>query len=415
MADEGVRAYTLTRLSSEIARSLAPIGRVAVPGEVAGPPSTYSSGAYFTLKDRQFVLSVHVPGKHLSRSHLVAGERVEVTGTLRWHPGTGRLQLVAEEVVPVGAGAAAAMVEAARRRLAEEGLLDRPRRVIPLLPAAVGVVCGADAAVRHDIASVAAGRFPGLPVRYEECTVTGPGAAASIVEALARLLRDESVEVVILARGGGDATQLLPWSDEELCRMVAAAPVPVVSAIGHEEDRPLVDEVADERCGTPSIAAARVVPDLAGLRGRLDLALRAAAERADARTAFAARRLELIDPRRSLEAAVVSATRRLDAAGHRVALVHPVHLLGTAEASLARLDPTPALQARLEGAAARLATAGCRLDDLGPRQVLRRGYAVVRLAGGGVVRDPTVLAPGDRVEVEVEGGRFVAVVEGSGA
>ena len=123
------------------------------------------------------------------------------------------------------------------------------------MPRAIGVLCGTDAAVRKDIESVVAARFPGYPLAIEETTVSGPGAALCIIEALARLARRPGVDVVVLARGGGDATALLPWSDEELCRAVAACPVPVVSAIGHEADRPLCDEVADLRCGTPSIAA----------------------------------------------------------------------------------------------------------------------------------------------------------------
>jgi exodeoxyribonuclease VII large subunit len=406
-----VRPFTLTRLSSEIARSLAPIGRVAVPGEVAGNPSVYTSGAYFTLKDRQFVLSVHVPGRNLRRSHLVPGERVEVTGTLIWQPGHGRLQLVAEEVVPVGAGAVSAMVEAARRRLAADGILDRPRRGLPLLPALIGVVCGSDAAVRHDIASVVDERFPGFTVRYQECTVTGPGAAASIVEAVGALLAEPAVEVIILARGGGDATQLLPWSDEELCRAVAASPIPIVAAIGHEEDRPLVDEVADMRCGTPSIAAARVVPRVDDLRTALDGALARAAGRVAALLQLGEHRLARIDVRRSLDDGVVVAARRLERAGDRLAATHPARALELAEARLARCDVRRPMRLRVDHAAARLAAAEARLADLGPGQVLRRGYAVVRGPDGRVVRNAERLHAGDRITVDVSDGRFSAVVE----
>ena len=202
-----------------------------------------------------------MPASHARRSRVVQGERVSVVGGLQWANDRGQLHLVAEEVAPVGAGAIAALIATTRQQLAAEGLLDRPRRPLPRLPAAIGVVCGADAAVRKDIESVAAARFPGYPLRFQETTVSGPGAALTIVEALAALVRRPGVEVVILARGGGDGPSLLPWSTEEVCRAVAACPVPVVSAIGHEADRPLCDEVADLRCGTPSLAATATIPD----------------------------------------------------------------------------------------------------------------------------------------------------------
>ena len=185
-----------------------------------------------------------------------------------WGNDRGQLVLEADEVDPIGEGAVAAMIAETRARLAAEGLLDRPRRPVPRLPRVIGVLCGSEAAVRKDIESVVAARFPGYPLAVEETTVSGPGAAVSIIDALQRLSCRPEVDVVVLARGGGDATALLPWSDEELCRAVAACPVPVVSAIGHESDRPLCDEVADLRFGTPSIAAHAVVPDRRKAGGR---------------------------------------------------------------------------------------------------------------------------------------------------
>ncbi|HET9443957.1 MAG TPA: exodeoxyribonuclease VII large subunit, partial [Acidimicrobiales bacterium] len=267
--DRPVRRVTLVRLSAEVARSLSSLGRIAVEGEVHRPTVRAGGRTYFVLKDRAAQVDVTVPGSRARRARTVAGERVQVTGALEWVAGWGRVQLVAEEVVPVGAGAVAAMIAEARERLRRDGLLDRPRRPVPRLPEAVGVVCGADAAVRADILSVVATRFAGYPLVFREVTVSGPGAAAAIVAAVDDLDRHPGVEVIILARGGGDATQLLPFSDEQLCRAVAAAATPVVSAIGHEGDRPLCDEVADLRCGTPSIAAAAVIPSRVELEAEL--------------------------------------------------------------------------------------------------------------------------------------------------
>src|SRR6516164_3108334 len=285
------RQITLVRLSGEIARSLGSVGRVAVEGEVYRPTTSRGGWVFFTLRDRAAQIDVKVPASHARRSRVVQGERVCVVGSLQWANDRGQVHLSAEEVTPVGAGAIAALIAETRRRLEGEGLLDRPRRPIPLLPALVGVVCGSDAAVRKDIESVVSSRCAGYPIHFEETTVTGPGAALSIVDALLAVAQRPGVEVVILARGGGDAPSLLPWSSEEVCRAVAACPVPVVSAIGHEGDRPLCDDVADLRCGTPSLAATAVLPDLAALGARLDARLTLAATAARTATDAGERRL----------------------------------------------------------------------------------------------------------------------------
>ncbi len=407
---EPVRQVTLTRLSGEVARLLAPVGRIAVPGEVH-QPRAYRSATYFTLKDRVASVTVRVPASALRRSRVVNGERVLVTGRLDWQADRGTVQLLAEEVVPIGEGAVAAMVEAARQALEADGLLERHRRVLPRLPRLVGVVCGADAAVRHDIEAVAAERFPGLPLRVIECTVSGPGAAAGIESALGDLLADPAVDVVILARGGGDATQMLPWSDEQLCRAVAAARVPVVAAIGHEGDRPLVDEVADVRCGTPSMAAAQVVPRRADLSARLDLGLSVAARHLSRRVEAAGAQLGRAAPERAFGGALDRATGRLDRAGARLVAAHPAVGLERARGRLGRCDWRGPAVSAARGAELRLASLAGRLDDLGPGQVLRRGYAVVRDEAGAVIRHAERLTPGQRVEVEVATGRFTAVVE----
>ncbi|MDQ3756625.1 MAG: exodeoxyribonuclease VII large subunit, partial [Actinomycetota bacterium] len=237
----GPRRVSLVRLSAEVARATAAIGRVAVEGEVV-KPSQHPGGVYFTLRDRSAQVSVRCPANRLSRCHVAPGERVLVTGALNWLNDRGQLQLVAEEVAPVGEGAIAALVEQVRARLAADGLLGRPPRPIPRLPRGIGVVCGAEAAVRADIESVVAARFPGYPVLFVETNVSGPGAAEAVTRTLEALDERPDVDVIVLARGGGDAAQMLPFSDELLCRAIAAARTPVVSAIGHDGDRPLCDE-----------------------------------------------------------------------------------------------------------------------------------------------------------------------------
>ncbi|MGH9055117.1 MAG: exodeoxyribonuclease VII large subunit, partial [Acidimicrobiales bacterium] len=322
------RRVTLVRLAAEIARSLAGVGRVAVEGEVYRPTMSRGGWVFFTLRDRAAQIEVRVPATNARRCRAVAGERVCVSGSLQWANDRGQVHLVAEEVTPVGAGAIAALIAETRLSLAAEGLLDRPRRRIPALPARIGVVCGTDAAVRRDIESVVAARFPGYPVHFEETTVSGPGAPVGIVDALQAAVRCTGVEVVVLARGGGDAPSLLPWSSEEVCRAVAACPVAVVSAIGHEGDRPLCDEVADLRCGTPSLAATAVVPDLGALVGSLDR-LRAATHAAvEARLAAAAREVAAVDTGGAVRAGLERAGSRLVRARQRLGDVHPSRRLG---------------------------------------------------------------------------------------
>lgn len=406
-----VRTVSLVRLSGELARALAGVGQIAVQGEVHNPKTRPNGRIYFTLRDRTATLSVTCPAKAARRSRVVGGERVTVTGSLGWVPEWGRAELVAEEVVPVGAGAQAALVARACEAMRADGLLDRPRRPLPRLPRLVAVVCGAEAAVRRDIESVVASRFPGYPVGFVECTVSGPGAAGAIEAALERACALPEVDVVVLARGGGDATQLLAWSDEELCRAVAAAPVPVVSAIGHEEDRPLCDQVADARFGTPSIAAAAVIPDRVELESGLADARAGAGAAMSMRVDAAGRRLATVDTRRVLDAALLAAGNRNQRAGDRLAAASPDRALERARSGLAGVHWRAPMARRTERAEDRLAGLSAQLHALAPARVLERGYAVVRGPGGAVLRTAGAVAVGDAVTVELAAGRLRARVE----
>ncbi|MBW3614951.1 MAG: exodeoxyribonuclease VII large subunit [Actinobacteria bacterium] len=386
-----VRRVTLVRLSAEVARSLAGVGKVAVEGEVHRPTTRPGGRIYFTLKDRAAQIDVTVPAARARRARTVDGERVQATGALEWISGWGRLQFVAEDVVPVGAGAVAAMIAEARLRLRSDGLLDRPRRPIPRLPQAIGIVCGSEAAVRGDILAVARARYPGYPMVFREVPVSGPGAADAIAGALRDLDERPGVEVIILARGGGDATQLLAFSDEDLCRAICSSRTPVVAAIGHEGDRPLCDEVVDLRCATPSLAAAAVVPDRSAIEGELRALRRQADTLVLSAAAVASRRLEAVDRDRAVAAGVQRAKDRLAHAGHRLETFHPRHRLSRASATL-------------DGARR-------EMEALSPARVLERGYAVVRADDGSVLRDAGKVGAGERVHVQLAAGRLRAVVE----
>jgi exodeoxyribonuclease VII large subunit len=405
-----VRRLSLVRLSSEIARSVATVGKVAVEGEVVQPNPARSGAVYFTLRDRAAQITVVCPRARLGRCRTVHGERVCVTGALGYVNERGQLQLFADEVAPVGEGAILAAIADVRRRLGAEGLLDRGRRALPMLPASVGVVCGADAAVRADIESVVAARFPGYPVSFTEVAVSGPGAAEAVVGALKAFDDAPSVDVIILARGGGDPASLLPFSDEELCRAVCASTTPVVSAIGHDRDRPLCDEVADRRYGTPSLAATAVVPDEAALRARLDGLLESVNGSFARAVAVGGDRLEAVDLPAALRSGVTTAVERLDRAAGQLQLVDLGRRVADASQRLASVDWRSPLPRRLAALDGDLSGRRRTLDALDPTRVLSRGYAIVRTADGSVVRSPDQVIDGDELDVAVAQGRIHAAV-----
>jgi exodeoxyribonuclease VII large subunit len=407
----GPRRVTLVRLSGEIARSMAALGRVAVEGEVHRPQTSRAGWTYFVLRDRAAQIPVACPARHARRCRAVAGERVVAVGSLVWGNERGQLILEVEEVIPVGEGAVAAMIAEARSRLEADGLLHRPGRPVPRLPLVIGVVCGADAAVRKDIESVVAARFPGYPLAVEETTVTGPGAAQAIVEALWRLTRKPEVEVVVLARGGGDSTALLPWSDEDLCRAVAACRVPVVSAIGHESDRPLCDEVADLRCGTPSIAAHEVVPDRGQLEDELEGLLVLARTKAHRRTELGRQRLQRADVGGSLATGFERAGSRLRHARDRLRWAHPRPAAQAGRRRLESADWRRPMAGRIGSSQQRLDALARHARSLSPQSVVDRGFAVVRRRDGTVVRDPIQVQAGEVVEISVARGLIAARVE----
>ncbi|MGH9127772.1 MAG: exodeoxyribonuclease VII large subunit [Acidimicrobiales bacterium] len=409
-----VRRVSLVRLSAEIGRSAAGMGRVLTEGEVVKPTVRPSGTIYFTLRDRSAQLSVVCPASRARRCRVVHGERVGVTGTLQWSVDRGQLSLSAEEVAPVGAGAIAAALAECRGRLERDGLLVRRRRAIPRLPAAIGVICGAEAAVRADIASVVGARFPGYPVVWREVAVSGPGAAEGLVGALRSFGGRPEVEVVVLARGGGDAASLLVFSDEELCRAICASPVPVVSAIGHEGDRPLCDEVADLRCGTPSLAAMAVVPDRAELEAGLAQMLAVAAAAVAGRLEGAGRALERVDRAASLRAGWAVASRRLEVAASALTEANPARRAAEAGRALRALDWRNPLPRRVAAGIAELDGRWRTLDALDPGRVLARGYAVVRSASGVVVREPGQVGVGERLEVTLARGSLSAEVLAGG-
>lgn len=333
---------------------------------------------------------------------LVEGTQVVVCGKPSFYTGRGTFSLRISEIRAVGVGELLARIERLRRLLDAEGLFDpRLKRPIPFLPNMIGLITGRASAAERDVTTVAGARWPAVRFAVRNTAVQGPNAVAQIVEALGELDRHQAVDVIVLARGGGSVEDLLPFSDETLCRAIAACRTPVISAVGHEPDNPLCDLVADLRAATPTDAAKRVVPDTAAeLRGIQDMRRRSA---------------------QALRNWVSREQRALTQLRSRPVLAEPLTAL-TARAeeihrarSAARRDITR----RVAGESERVGHLAARLATLGPAATLARGYAVVQtLPAAGSSAGPHVLrcvddAPaGTRLRVRVSDGAVTAVSEG---
>ena len=367
--------YTVSAFNRGVANWLARLPTVWVEGEITElRRQARWQSVFFTLKDPDdgSCLAVTMPRGQFDalRLDLANGERVHVYGRPTLFEVRGDFRLRALSIERFGLGEHLAALERLKRKLADEGLFAPERkRALPRFPRRIGLLTGNDAAAKRDVLAAITARFPPARVLVAETYVQGPRAAAAIVDALEELCAAPEIDVVVVARGGGSFEDLLPFSDERLVRAVAACPVPVVSAVGHEQDTPLSDLAADVRASTPTAAARLVVPDLAGLTQ--DLA-------------------------RSRAALAAGARRALD------------RERGTLELKLERLRRAPLLA--LERHRARLEHTAGRLRALSPRATLERGYAIVRSAGE-IVLTPDVLAIGDHVDVELAKGGFGARVE----
>jgi exodeoxyribonuclease VII large subunit len=274
--DPDRKVYTVAAFNRGVASWLERLPTLWVEGEVTELRRQRGwINVFFTLKDPRdgACLRVAMPrnGFDALRLELTEGAAVQVFGRPVLYESRGEFWLRALTIEPVGLGAVLARLEYLKRTLAAEGLFARERkRALPLLPRRIGLLTGADAAAKRDFTTAVAARFPAARVLVVETVVQGPSAPAAIVAALASLAAEPEVDVVVVSRGGGSFEDLLAFSDERVVRAVAACPVPVVSAVGHEQDTPLCDLAADARASTPTAAARLVVPDEQELRERLD-------------------------------------------------------------------------------------------------------------------------------------------------
>ena len=369
------KVFSVSSFNRGIATWLQRLPTVWVEGEVTElkrHPRWQS--VFFTLKDPAdgACLGVSMPRGQFDglRLELADGDRVHAYGRPELYAARGEFRLRALSLERFGLGDHLAALERLKSKLAAEGLFAAERkRALPIWPRMIGLVTGNDAAAKRDVLTGIQTRFPPAHVVVAETYVQGPRAAGAVVDALRRLCELPGLDVVVVARGGGSFEDLLPFSDERLVRAIASSPVPVVSAVGHEQDSPLCDLAADVRASTPTAAARLVVPDLGELHERLDRA-RSGLDRG---------------ARRSLES--------------KLARLRQAH---------ERLRRAPALL--VERRRATLEQAAGRLRTLSPRATLNRGYAIVR-ADDEIVRSGVALESGELIDVEVADGRFGARVE----
>ncbi|MEN3312174.1 MAG: exodeoxyribonuclease large subunit [Actinomycetota bacterium] len=367
------KVYAVAAFNRGVAEWLQRLPTVWVEGEVTElRRNARWQSVFFTLKDPNdgACLGVTIARNRFDalRLDLTDGERVHVFGRPELFEARGDFRMRALSIERFGLGDHLAALERLKKKLAAEGVFER-KRPLPFLPRKVGLVTGNDAAAKKDVLATISSRFPAARIVVAETLVQGPLAANAMIEALHAITASPEVDVVVLARGGGSFEDLLPFSDEKLVRAIATCAVPIVSAVGHEQDNPLCDFAADARASTPTAAARLVVPDAAELLARLDR------------------------------------TRSGLARGARGVVGHRRERLVHAHDRLRR---APSLA--VERKRARLEHAAGRLRALSPRATLERGYAIVRTHDE-IIRTTSAVSSGDEVEVEVADGRFGARVE----
>ena len=358
-------------VAMKIGEWIARLGEVWVDGQIA--QLTRRPGAatqFLTLRDPDANISVTVTcSRTILADSVQEGSRVVVRARPDYWLERGTLSLRATEIRPVGLGELLARLEALKKLLAAEGLFAADRkRALPFLPATVGLITGRASAAERDVVENARRRLPGVRFRISNVATQGPSAVNEIVDALQELDHDPVVDVIVIARGGGSVEDLLPFSNESLLRAVFAARTPVVSAIGHETDTPLLDLVADLAASTPTDAGKSIVPDLdaelqeiAALRQRSRACVhRRLSTEADLMAGLPERM------RRTVRARIVSESR---------------------EAEQLRERSRRRMTALLEAARADLEHVRARVATLSPQSTLDRGYAVVRTPAGVVIRD----------------------------
>ncbi|MFE1952768.1 exodeoxyribonuclease VII large subunit [Streptomyces sp. NPDC059524] len=379
------------------------LGAIWVEGQITQLSRRPGAGVVFlTLRDPSHDISVSVTCYRQVFDAVAdvvrEGSRVVLHAKPEWYAPRGQLSLRAAEIRPVGVGELLARLEQLKKSLAAEGLFAADRKKpLPFLPQLIGLVCGRASAAERDVLENARHRWPAVRFEVRNVPVQGVHAVPQVVQAVKELDAMDAVDVIVVARGGGSVEDLLPFSDEQLVRAVADCRTPVVSAIGHEPDSPLLDLVADLRASTPTDAAKKVVPDVGEeyervrwLRDRARRCVEAYLDREERGLASALGRPVMEDPHRMVDEREEQVSALTERARRTLG-----HLLDRAESELTHTH--------------------ARVVALSPAATLKRGYAVLQRPDGHVVRAPAEAAPGDELRARVAEGEFtVRVTEHTG-
>lgn len=386
-------------VSEAISEYINRLGQIWVEGEIAQLNDRAGSGmVYMRLRDPSvdMYLEVTCPRNVFKAiSPLSENARVVINSKVNFYTPTGRLSLNAKEIRQVGVGELLARLEALKKVLAAEGLFALERKKpLPFLPNKIGLICGRASAAEKDVKENARRRWPSVRFETREVAVQGADAVIQVSNALRELDADPEIDVIIITRGGGSFEDLLPFSDEGLVRLAASCSKPIVSAIGHEQDTPLLDLVADLRASTPTDAAKRVVPDfqeelikIKNLRDRAD---------------------------RKVNDLVVLEMTKIVNLIQRPVMRDPLLMVTSREEIIAGFKSRSfaSMHSRLLRAYDEVAHIAARVRTLSPQATLDRGYAVVQKSGGAIVTDPGTLTAGEEIRLRLAKGVAVATATG---
>ena len=374
------------------------LGPIWIEGEISELNERSGMMAFMRLRDTSVDMSISV----MCHKSVIAtikplpdNARVVMYAKPSWYTKNGSLSFSAREIRQVGVGELLARLEALKNLLAAEGLFNSDRKItLPLLPKVIGLICGRNTDAEKDVVENAKRRWPSVQFEIREVTVQGAAAVSEVSDALRELEANKDVEVIIITRGGGSFEDLLPFSDESLVRLAASCTTPIVSAIGHEKDSPLLDLVADYRASTPTDAAKRVVPDIAE-----EIAMIGAMRDRARRT---------VVNRINLEATQIANFK------NRPVMKDP-HVLITSRAEIIaglRDRSNRSFAHQLKLAKEELKQVKARVRALSPQATLDRGYSVVQLADGQIVTDPKKLQKGDVLRLRLAKGETKATANG---
>ena len=390
---------TVRVVSEAIKEYVERLGPIWIEGEISELNERSGMMAFMRLRDPSVDMSISV----MCHKSVIAAvkplpdnARIVMYAKPSWYTKNGSLSFSAREIRQVGVGELLARLEALKNLLAGEGLFNSDRKVaLPLLPKVIGLICGRNTDAEKDVVENAKRRWPSVQFEIREVTVQGAAAVTEVSAALRELEANKDVEVIIITRGGGSFEDLLPFSDEGLVRLAASCETPIVSAIGHEKDSPLLDLVADYRASTPTDAAKRVVPDIA--------------EEIQMISAMRDRARRTLLNRLDLE------STRITNFKNRPVMKDPQVLITTRAEVIAGLRDRSnrSFGASLKLAKEELKQIKARVRALSPQSTLDRGYSVVQLADGQIVTDPKKLKAGDELRLRLAKGETKATALGN--